>query len=88
MLTKEAVLDALRTVQEPELGADLVSLDMIRDVEVDGDKVRFTLVLTTSFCPLGMEIQERCEEAVRRLPEVRDVTIRMTDEVEFTGGIP
>ncbi|MCE3224060.1 MAG: hypothetical protein K0S58_2240 [Nitrospira sp.] len=79
MITKEAVLDALRTVQEPELGDDLVSLDMIRDVEIDGDKVRFTLVLTTSFCPLGMEFQERCQEAVRRLPEVRNVTITVSD---------
>jgi ATP-binding protein involved in chromosome partitioning len=59
MLTHDQVLDALRTVQEPELGDDLVSLDMIRDVEIDGDKVRFTLDLTTSFCPLVMEIQER-----------------------------
>ncbi|HEX5645635.1 MAG TPA: iron-sulfur cluster assembly protein [Nitrospira sp.] len=73
----EAVLDALRTVQEPELGDDLVSLDMIRDVQIDEGKVRFTLVLTTAFCPLSMEIQERCEEAVRRLPGVRDVVITM-----------
>jgi|APDOM4702015248_1054824.scaffolds.fasta_scaffold938607_2 ATP-binding protein involved in chromosome partitioning len=81
MITKEAVLDALRMVQEPELGDDLVSLNMIRDVEIDGDKVRFTLVLTTSFCPLGMEIQERCEEEVRRLPGVRDVVITMSADV-------
>ena len=87
MITKEAVLDALRTVQEPELGDDLVSLDMIRDVEIDGDKVRFTLVLTTSFCPLGMEIQERCEEEVRRLPGVRDVGITMSTDVGSIDGI-
>lgn len=68
MITMEAVLDALRTVQEPELGDDLVSLDMIRDVQIDEGNVRFTLVLTTAFCPLSMEIQERCEEAVRRVP--------------------
>lgn len=86
MITKEAVLDALRTVQEPELGEDLVSLDMIRDVEIDGDKIRFILVLTTSFCPLGMEIQERCEEAVRRLPEVRQVTITVTDSETMDGA--
>jgi ATP-binding protein involved in chromosome partitioning len=79
LITKEAVLDALRTIQEPELGDDLITLDMIRDVQVDGDTVRFTLVLTTSFCPLSMEIQERCEEAVRRLPEVRNVTITVSD---------
>ncbi len=85
MIRKEAVRDALRTVREPELGDDLVSLDMIRDVEIDGDRVGFTLVLTTSFCPLGMEIQERCEEAVRRLPEVQQATITVSDS-ETLGG--
>jgi len=85
MITKEAVLDALRTVQEPELGDDLVSLDMIQDVRIEGDKVQFTLVLTTPFCPLIMEIQERCEEAVRRLPEVRNVTITVSDSETLEG---
>ena len=85
MITKEAVLDALRTVQEPELGDDLVSLDMIQDIRIEGDKVQFTLVLTTPFCPLIMEIQERCEEAVRRLPEVRDVTITVSDSEKLDG---
>lgn len=88
MVTNEEVLGALRTVQDPELGEDLVSLNMIRDIRIDGERVSFTVVLTTPLCPLGMEFQERCEEAVRRLPGVRDVTITMTDEVEFTGGIP
>jgi len=87
MVTIEEVLGALRTVQDPELGEDLVSLNMIRDIRIDGERVSFTVVLTTPLCPLGMEFQERCEEAVRRLPGVRDVTITMTDEVEFTGGI-
>jgi len=85
MITKEAVLDALRTVQEPELGQDLVSLDMIQDIRIEGDKVQFTLVLTTPFCPLIMEIQERCEEAVRRLPEVRNVTITVSDSETLEG---
>jgi ATP-binding protein involved in chromosome partitioning len=85
MITKEAVLDALRTVQEPELGDDLVSLDMIQDIRIEGDKVQFTLVLTTPFCPLIMEIQERCEEAVRRLPEVRNVTITVSDSETLEG---
>jgi len=81
MITHESVLDALRTVQEPELGEDLVGLDMIRDIRVSDDIVRFTLALTTLGCPLAMEIQERCEEAVRRLPGVRDVKITVTDDM-------
>lgn len=81
MITNENVLDALRTVQDPELGQDLVSLNMIRDIRIDGERVSFTVVLTTPFCPLGMEFQERCEEAVRRVPGVRDVAITMTDDM-------
>lgn len=81
MITIESVLDALRTVQDPELGEDLVSLNMIRDIRIDGERVSFTLALTTPFCPLGMEFQERCEEAVRRVSGVRDVAITMTDDV-------
>ncbi len=75
MVTNEEVLGVLRTVQDPELGEDLVSLNMIRDIRIEGERVAFTVVLTTPLCPLGMEFQERCEEAVRRLPGVRDVAI-------------
>jgi ATP-binding protein involved in chromosome partitioning len=81
MITNEQVVDALRTVQDPELGEDLVSLGMIRDIRIEGDKVQFTVVLTTPACPLGMEFQERCVEAVRRLPAVREVSIKMTADV-------
>ena len=78
MITNEDVLDALRTVQDPELGQDLVSLSMIRDIQIEGEKISFTVALTTPACPLGMEFQERCEEAVRRLPGVRDVAITIS----------
>jgi ATP-binding protein involved in chromosome partitioning len=81
MVTIEEVLGALQTVQDPELGEDLVSLNMIRDIRIDGERVSFTVVLTTPLCPLGMEFQERCEEAVRRLPGVREVAITMNDDV-------
>lgn len=88
MITNKDVVDALRTVQDPELGEDLVSLNMIRDIRIDGERVSFTVVLTTPFCPVGMEFQERSEEAVRRVSGVKDVAITMTDELGFTGGIP
>lgn len=81
MVTNEEVLGALRTVQDPELGEDLVSLNMIRNIRIEDDLVSFTVVLTTAFCPLSMEIQERCEEAVRRVPGVRDVVITMGADV-------
>jgi ATP-binding protein involved in chromosome partitioning len=56
-LTEAAVLDALRTVQEPELGGDLVSRNMVKDLAIDGNRVAFTIELTTPACPLKDEIE-------------------------------
>ncbi|MFI5258135.1 MAG: Mrp/NBP35 family ATP-binding protein [Candidatus Limnocylindrales bacterium] len=64
-LTEEAVLKALSTVQEPELGGDLVTRKMVKDLVVDGSRVAFTIELTTPACPLKDEIQARIEAALR-----------------------
>ena len=64
-LTEEAVLRALGTVQEPELGGDLVSRKMVKDLVIEGTKVAFTIELTTPACPLKDEIQARVEAALR-----------------------
>ena len=81
-ITREAVLDALSNVIEPDLGKDLVTLDMIRDVEIDGKKVAFTVVLTTPACPLKDHIRNACTNAVLHLvdPEA-EVEIEMTSNV-------
>ena len=64
-LTQDAVLKALATVQEPELGGDLVSRNMIKDLTIEGAKVAFTIELTTPACPLKDEIQARVDNALR-----------------------
>ena len=51
MITKQAVIDALSQVQEPDLGKDLVTLNMVRDIEIDGLNVSFTVILTTPRLP-------------------------------------
>jgi ATP-binding protein involved in chromosome partitioning len=56
-LTEEAILDALRQVQEPELGRDIVTLNMVKSVAIDGASVAFTIELTTPACPLKDEIE-------------------------------
>jgi ATP-binding protein involved in chromosome partitioning len=61
------ILKALSTVQDPDLKRDLVTLGMIKDVKVAGDRVSFTVVLTTPACPLKEKIRTDCEEAVRRV---------------------
>jgi ATP-binding protein involved in chromosome partitioning len=67
MLTERAVYDALRSVQEPELGRDIVSLDMVRGVAVDGSSVALTIQLTTPACPLKDEIEAGVRGALREL---------------------
>ena len=67
ILTQEAVLKALSTVREPELGGDLVSRNMIKDVVIEGTKVSFTIELTTPACPLKDEIQAQVEAALRAI---------------------
>jgi ATP-binding protein involved in chromosome partitioning len=74
-LSEAAVLDALRTVQEPELGGDLVTRNMVKDLVVDGSRVAFTIELTTPACPLKDQIEAEVRAALAPLgPERIDVS--------------
>ena len=66
-LTEAAVLDALRTVQEPELGGDLVTRNMVRDLAISGSDVAFTIELTTPACPLKDQIESEVRTALQPL---------------------
>ena len=81
-ITKEKVLEALSTVEEPDLKKDLVTLGMIKDIEVGINQVRFTVVLTTPACPLKELIRQRCIDAIHRLlSKDVQVTVDMTANV-------
>ena len=84
-LNKEKILAALSKVQEPELHKDLVSLNMIRDVEVDEGNVKFTIMLTTPACPLRSRIEQEANDAVASLPGVKHVEIKMDSSVPSDG---
>jgi len=80
-VTEEAILAALSNVQEPELHRDLVSLNMIRDIKIDGDAVGFTIVLTTPACPLKGSIEKQARETVKSIPGIRTVSVKMDASV-------
>ena len=63
-LSHDAVIDAMRTVQEPELGRDLVTLDMVKNVVIDGSELSMTIELTTPACPLKDEIERTTNTAL------------------------
>ena len=82
MITKEAVLTALSEVQEPDLGKDLVTLNMISDIEIDGKNVSFTVMLTTPACPLKDMIEKACVNAIRILVDKEAVVkVKMDSNV-------
>jgi ATP-binding protein involved in chromosome partitioning len=66
-MTEEAILQALSNVQEPDLGKDLVTLNMIKDIVINGNEVSFTIVLTTPACPMKDMMRTASENAVKLL---------------------
>ncbi len=86
-ITKEQVLDALRYVEEPDLKKDLVTLNMIEDIHVDGKNVGFTVILTTPACPLKALIERACVNAiVHYVDKDANVTVNMTSRTT-TGRV-
>jgi ATP-binding protein involved in chromosome partitioning len=82
MITKEKVLEALSQVQEPDLGKDLVTLNMVKDIAIDGMNVSFTVVLTTPACPLKEMIRGACENAIKILVDKNAIpTVNFTSNV-------
>jgi ATP-binding protein involved in chromosome partitioning len=84
-VSKEAVMGALSQVQEPELHQDLVSLNMIRDLNIIGGEVGFTVMLTTPACPLRDQIEREVREAVEAIPGVESVVIKLDANVPTDG---
>ncbi len=78
-MTNDDILKALGNVQEPDLGKDLVTLNMIKDISISGNKVSFTVVLTTPACPLKDMIKNACINAIKILVNKdAEVTVNFT----------
>lgn len=85
LLLQEQVIDALRTVEDPDLKQDLVTLGMIQDVEVRQRKVTFELVLTTPACPFREILKKACIDAIHaRVAEDIDIAIHLDTQVTST----
>lgn len=84
-ITKEAVLAALGKVQEPDLGQDLVTLNMIRNLEIEGGKVSFAIMLTTPACPFRGKIEKDAKAAVAAIAGVQSVEVKMDSDVPNDG---
>ncbi len=74
-VTEKTVMAALSNVIEPELHRDLVSLNMIRDLQIEGNDVTFTIMLTTPACPLKGKMEADSRAALASVPDIGAITI-------------
>jgi ATP-binding protein involved in chromosome partitioning len=86
-VNKEAILNKLKTVMDPELNQDLVSLNMVKDISVENGNVSVTVVLTTPACPLKNKIQSDVKKAISEIDGVEDININMTAKVQQAKAI-
>ena len=97
MATRDEVFDALRVVEDPELGMDIVELGLLYDAEVEGQKVHITYSLTSMGCPVGPLIEQQITEVVQAMPGVDEVETelvwsppwtpeKMSDDAKFILG--
>ncbi len=97
MATKDEVIEALRQVEDPELGMDIVDLGLLYDVELENGAVKVIHSLTSMGCPVGPMIQEQIHDVTAELPGVDKVEVelvwdppwtpeRMSDDAKFILG--
>ncbi|HEX5652548.1 MAG TPA: Mrp/NBP35 family ATP-binding protein [Chitinophagaceae bacterium] len=77
-MTQEKILEALGKVQEPDLGKDIVTLNMVKDIVLEGNNVSFTVVLTTPACPLKDRIKNECIAAIQAVSKDAIVEVNFT----------
>ncbi len=87
-VTQSTVMAALSEVEDPELHRDIVSLNMVRDLKIDGSTVSMTLMLTTPACPLTGPFKESVETALLAIPGVETANVALDAEVRGHRGSP
>src|SRR5688572_26017507 len=81
MSDRDAVLNALRVVVDPDIRKDIVTLGFVKNLAIDNGRVSFTIELTTPACPVKDQMRDQAAAAVRALPGVSAVDVRMTANV-------
>jgi ATP-binding protein involved in chromosome partitioning len=86
MPEKEAVLNALRVVVDPDIRRDIVSLGFVKDLAIDQGRVSFTIELTTPACPVKDQLRDQAVGAVRALPGVAQVDVTLSAKVRSASA--
>jgi len=82
---RDAIIDAIRTVRDPEIPVNLYELGLIYDIAIDGtNSVLITMTLTTPNCPVAELLPQQVEQAVAAVEGVNDVAVKIVWEPEWT----
>jgi ATP-binding protein involved in chromosome partitioning len=82
-ISEETVIKALRNVNDPDLHKDLVTLNMVKDIKIDGKDISVKIELTTPACPLKDKIKEDCVEEIKKeIPDAGQISITMSSKVQ------
>ena len=88
-LNTENILEALRTIQDPDLHKDIVTLNFVKNLTITGNDVRFTIELTTPACPVKDQFRMQAENAIRKsINNVGKIEIEMTANVSSRASAP
>jgi ATP-binding protein involved in chromosome partitioning len=85
-ISEPAVLEALKTIRDPDLNRDIVSLKFIKNLRIEGGRVAFSIELTTPACPVKDQMREQARAVVAAIPGVTEVEIEMTAQVRSVGS--
>ena len=85
-VSEAAVLDALRSVRDPDLHRDIVALKFVKNLQIDAGRVSFTIELTTPACPVKDQMRDQARAAVAEIPGVSSVDVQMTAQVRQVVG--
>lgn len=83
-VTEKAVRDALKKVKDPELNIDLVTLGLVYDIQVDGDRAKAIISLTTPMCPAAGEIVDQARLAIAKVDGVEEAEVQLTFDPPWT----
>jgi len=84
-ITKERVIEALKKVHDPEIPINVVDLGLIYGVDIEGDKIKIRMTMTTPGCPMSYFITELVREVVREeIPEAKDVEVELVWDPPWT----
>ncbi|HLH71674.1 MAG TPA: metal-sulfur cluster assembly factor [Chloroflexota bacterium] len=78
MVTEEQVREAIRVVEDPEIGISIIDLGLVYDTEIQDHTVKVTMTLTSPFCPVGPYLTSQVEAVVSSLPDVEKVDVDIT----------